>query len=327
MTMSGIWVFVERFESEVVNVSWEAIGLGRRLGDTLKQPVTAFVFGTNSAALGQQAIERGADAAIACEDDTLAEFRVEAYAALLTRLVKERQPDLILAGASTRGRDLLGAVAVDLETGLIADAIDVQASGDTVTITRPVYAGKVLAKVISNGTPQMLTIRNRAFPMPKADAARSGNVETVAAVLAEGDIVTKVVGFEAAQGSVSLADAAIIVSGGRGVGGPEGFAPLRELCATINAALGASRAAVDAGWIPYDHQVGQTGKTVSPDLYIACGISGAIQHQAGMRTSKIIVAVNKDPEAPIMKLARYAIIGDLFEVVPALNAAFKQRLG
>jgi electron transfer flavoprotein alpha subunit len=149
----------------------------------------------------------------------------------------------------------------------------------------------------------------------------------VSPALAENDIVTKVSAFEAATSTVSLSDAAIIVSGGRGVGGPEGFAPLRELCSTIGAALGASRAAVDAGWIPYEHQVGQTGKTVSPDLYIACGISGAIQHQAGMRTAKVIVAINKDAEAPMLKLARYAIIGDLFEVVPALAEAFKSKLG
>jgi electron transfer flavoprotein alpha subunit len=291
------------------------------------QPVTAIVFGTKAADLGKAAIAHGADAAIACEDATLGDFRLEPYAALMTRLAKDRQPDVILAGASTRGRDLMGAVAVDLETGLISDGIDAELNDGKVVVTRPVYAGKLIAKVISGGTPQMITIRNRAFPMPAADAARSGNVETVEAAMAEADIVTKVERFEAAQGTVSLSDAAIIVSGGRGVGGPDGFAPLRELCGTIGGALGASRAAVDAGWIPYDHQVGQTGKTVSPDLYIACGISGAIQHQAGMRTAKVIVAINKDADAPILNLARYAIVGDLFEVVPALNAAFKKRLG
>jgi electron transfer flavoprotein alpha subunit len=325
--MSGIWVFVEQYQGEAASVSWEAVGLGRKLGESLKQPVTAVVFGTKAAALGKTAIEHGADAAIVCEDATLNDYRLEPYAALMTKLVKERQPEVIIAGASTRGRDVMGAVAVDLETGLISDAIDAEISDGRVVATHPAYAGKLLAKVVSSGTPQMLTTRNRAFPMPAADSSRSGNVETVAPALAEGDIVTKVVSFEAAQGTVSLSDAAIIVSGGRGVGGPEGFEPLRALCGSIGAALGASRAAVDAGWIPYDHQVGQTGKTVSPDLYIACGISGAIQHQAGMRTAKVIVAINKDGEAPILKLAKYAIVGDLFEVVPALAEAFKKRLG
>ncbi len=325
--MSGVWVFVEQYEGKAANVSWEAVGLGRELGDGLKQPVTAVVFGTNAAALAQEVIQRGTDKAIVCEDATLADFRLEPYAALVTALAKERQPDVILSGASTRGRDLLGAVAVDLDTGLIADAINAELVEGRVHITRPVYAGKLLATVVSSGNPQMFTIRNRAFPAPAADTSRSGEVETVAPVMAEADIVVKIAGFEAAQGTVSLADAAIIVSGGRGVGGTDGFAPLRELCSTIGAALGASRAAVDAGWIPYEHQVGQTGKTVSPDLYIACGISGAIQHQAGMRTSKLIVAINKDPEAPIMKLARYAIIGDLFEIVPALAREFKKKMG
>jgi electron transfer flavoprotein alpha subunit len=185
-----------------------------------------------------------------------------------------------------------------------------------------------MAKIVfGDARPRMVTIRRRVFPVPETDAGRQGEIISTAAVLAEADIPTKIKGLEAAAGEVSLADAKIIVSGGRGVGGPAGFAPVQALAEALGGAMGASRAAVDAGWVPYAHQVGQTGKTVQPDLYIACGISGAIQHLAGMKTAKLIVAINKDPDAPIFKYAHYGIVGDLFDYVPALTAELKKRLG
>jgi electron transfer flavoprotein alpha subunit len=233
-----------------------------------------------------------------------------------------------LAGATTRGRDLFGMAAVDLNTGSLADVIALEAKEGAVQATKPVYAGKLLSTVVTNERrPQLISLRPRAFPKPEPDASRSGTVTPVSPALSEDAISLKVVDYAVAEGQVSLADAKIIVSGGRGVGGPEGFAPVRELAGVLGGALGASRAAVDAGWIPYAHQVGQTGKTVAPDLYIACGISGAIQHQAGMRSAKTIVAINKDADAPIFKLARYGIVGDLFKIVPALTAEFRKRLG
>ncbi len=327
--MGGIWVWIEQHEGKAAGVSWEAVGLARKLAaEGLGGPVTAVVFGTGATALAHEAIQCGADSAIVCEDATLADFRLSPYATLLSQLAKERGPQVILAGATTRGSDVMGAAAVDLEAGLISDVVGAELKEGTVVATTPVYSGKLYAKVmVTGGGPQMLLLRSRAFPKPTPEAGRTGPVEVVGPALAEGDIPVKVVGFEKAAAGVSLSDAAIIVTGGRGVGGPEGFEPLKDLCAVLGAALGASRAAVDAGWIAYEHQVGQTGKTVSPDLYIACGVSGAVQHQAGMRTSKVIVAINKDAEAPIFKLAHYGVVGDLFKVVPALTAAFKAKLG
>jgi electron transfer flavoprotein alpha subunit len=214
-------------------------------------------------------------------------------------------------------------VAAELDTGLVADGIALLVEGETLKVTRPVYAGKLQAEVFVTSQPQLLTLRSRAFA-PAEPTGKTGDVEWFSADVA--DVSTKIVDFESSEGTVSLNDATIIVSGGRGVGGPEGFEPVQALVDVLGGAMGASRAAVDAGWIPYDYQVGQTGKTVSPDLYIACGISGAIQHQAGMRTSKVIVAINKDPDAPIFKLASYGIVGDLFAVLPALTDEFKSRL-
>lgn len=324
--MSGVWVWVEHRDGAVKAISQEALSAGRSLAEALGEPLMALVFGDGVSDLSQEALNLGADAVIGADDPSLADMRVEAYGPLAAELARQRDPSVFLAGASTRGRDLAAWVAAELDAGLVADGIALKVEADTVKVTRPVYAGKLLADIHVTAGPQIITLRSRAFT-PAEPANGSGEIEWVQPVVAAGDISTEVVGFESSEGTVSLTDATIIVSGGRGVGGPEGFAPVQELADVLGGAMGASRAAVDAGWIPYDHQVGQTGKTVSPDLYIACGISGAIQHQAGMRTAKIIVAINKDADAPIFKLASYGIVGDLFKVVPALSAEFRSRLG
>jgi electron transfer flavoprotein alpha subunit len=327
MTAQGVWVWIEQFKGEAANPSWEAIGAARSIADAYGGQVSACVFGDGVEGLGQEAFHYGADRVFLADDATLADFRAEAYASLLGKLAKEEPPAAILFGATTRGRELAPAVAVVLETGAIADVTALELEDGNIVATRPIYSGKLLSKcTIPERRPQIVSLRPRAFPRPEPDSGRSGDVVLIAPALTEDQIKNKVTGFEAAEGKVSLADAAIIVSGGRGVGGPEGFPSIVALAQVLGAAVGASRAAVDAGWIPYVYQVGQTGKTVSPDLYIACGISGAIQHQAGMRTSKIIVAINKDPEAPIFKLAHYGIVGDLFQIVPALATAFEERL-
>ena len=327
MTAQGVWVWVEQFKGKVTSPSWEAIGAAQSIADVYGGQVTACLFGQGVEGAAQEVIHQGADIVFLADDATLADFRVEAYASLLSELAEEHKPAVILVGATTAGRELAPSVAVALETGAIADVTALEVEDGNVVATRPIYSGKLLSKcTIPERRPQVISLRPRAFPRPAPDADRSGQVIQLIPTLAEDDIKNKVTGFATAEGQVSLADAGIIVSGGRGVGGPEGFAPIRELALVLGAAVGASRAAVDAGWIPYAHQVGQTGKTVSPDLYIACGISGAIQHQAGMRTSKVIVAVNKDPEAPIFKLAHYGIVGDLFQILPALAAAFGDKL-
>jgi electron transfer flavoprotein alpha subunit len=323
--MSGVWIFLENKEGEIVSGSREAVTAARTIADGLSQPLTGLVLGENVSGVADAAFDLGVDAVLGADDATLNHFRVEAYGPLVTKLAQEHSPSVIIASGSTSGRDLAAWVAADLDAGLVSDGVSIAVDGDRVKVTRPVYAGKLMADVVVTSSTQLITLRNRAFPQAES-TGKTGSATWVDVAVGEDDISTKIVGFAGKDGGVSLADASIIVSGGRGVAGPEGFAPVRELAETLGGALGSSRAAVDAGWIPYEHQVGQTGKVVSPDLYIACGISGAIQHQAGMRTSKIIVAINKDPDAPIFKLARYGIVGDLFKVVPALTAEFKKRL-
>jgi len=324
--MSGVWVWIEQSDGKIKPIGQELLGAGKDVAESLGQSLTALVLGQDVSGVAETCFDLGADAVLGCDDATLADFRVEAYGPWVAKLIQERSPDIFLSGATVRGRDLAAWVAASLDAGLVADGIGLKVEDGLVKVTRPVYAGKLLVEAFVTAKPQIVTLRGRAFP-PAESTGQSGQAEWLQPVLGEGDLSTQIVGFDSSEGTVSLTDATIIVSGGRGVGGPEGFQPVQELADTLGGALGASRAAVDAGWIAYDHQVGQTGKTVSPDLYIACGISGAIQHQAGMRTSKVIVAVNKDGDAPIFKLASYGIIGDLFKVVPALTAEFQKRLG
>ncbi len=323
--MSGVWVFLENKDGNIVTGSREAIAAARTVADGLGQELTGLVFGEGVSGVADAAFDLGVDAVLGANDATLAQFRVEAVGPVVTKLAQEHSPGVIMASATSRGRDLAAWVAADLEVGLVSDGVNVAVDGDKIKVTRPVYAGKLMSDVFATSSTQVITLRSRAFPQAES-TGKSGSATWVDAVVSEDDIPTKVVSFEGKEGTVSLTDASIIVSGGRGVGGPEGFEPVQALADTLGAAMGASRAAVDAGWIPYEHQVGQTGKVVSPDLYIASGISGAIQHQAGMRTSKIIVAINKDADAPIFKLAQYGIVGDLFKVLPALTAEFKKRL-
>jgi len=344
--MSTVYVWIETFNGKANATSWEALGAGKTLADGYGVPLTALVFGENAASVAKEAATYGASKAIVCEDATLKDFRLEPYAALLTKLVKDNAPKVVLAVGTSRGRELLAASAADTDSGLITEVLELALDGQAIKVVRPVYAGKLVSEAATTGEgTQFISIRGRAFKPNDVNAGATADITTVNPVLAEGDIASKVESFEAEVGTVNLTDAAIIVSGGRGMannpkdapaGVPDpavwkaqdGFANmLKPLAQVLGAAVGASRAAVDAGYIPYAHQVGQTGKTVSPDLYIACAISGAIQHQAGMRTSKVIVAINKDAEAPIFKLARYGLVGDIYKIVPALTEELKKKLG
>ncbi|MDP3186231.1 MAG: electron transfer flavoprotein subunit alpha/FixB family protein [Anaerolineales bacterium] len=333
------FVYIDHFKGNALPASWEALGVGKTLG-----AVAALVFGQGLEELAKAAFEYGADEVLLADDAALDDYRAEAFASTLSKLAAQRTPDLILFPTTTRGREIAAMVAMDLKTGVNVDVIALEAAGDKITVTRPIYAGKLLTKETCSAKPQIITLRGRAFPKPAQQSGKSGTITKISALT---EAKTTVEGYTTTEGGVSLADAGVIVSGGRGVsnnpaltppGGldekqaeiwraQQGFALVKDLASALNAAVGASRAAVDAGYVPYTHQVGQTGKVVSPDLYIACGISGAIQHLAGMRTSKLIVAINKDAEAPIFKLARYGVVGDLFQVVPALTVAFKKRLG
>ncbi len=347
MSENKVLVFVDQFKGVALPASWEAMGVGHTIVEKLGGEVVALVIGENAQGVANEAFQYGAAKVFYNDDASLADYRPEPYASLFSKVVSDQAAEFVILPTTTRGRELAAMVAIDLETGIMPDVTDLEIQDGKALVTRPVYAGKLLAKAICHAKPQILTTRVRAFKKAEMDPSRTGTPEKVDPVMAADEIVTHVTGYAQVEGGVSLSDANVIVSGGRGVSNNPGLTPpagldekeaeiwraqqgfklVGDLAAVLGAAVGASRAAVDAGYVPYVHQVGQTGKVVSPDLYIASGISGAIQHLAGMRTSKVIVAINKDGDAPIFKLARFGVVGDLYTILPPLTEALRKRLG
>lgn len=315
--------------------AWEPLTPAKEMAKTLGGQVLAIVLASDGQTLAQEAAARGADRVLLVEHEALQDYRTDVYGQVLTALAEKEDIGIWLFPTTTRGRELAAWLAAARGMGVVPDVFAVEIKNGQVEATRPVYAGKIWARVTTT-LPAVVTTRLRAFPAPEPQEGRTGTVERVEVAIPSSSLT--VTGYEAAVGEgPRLTEARIIVSGGRGVANTDkisgdeltkakkGFEMLGELARLLGGALGASRAAVDAGYIDYEHQVGQTGKVVSPDLYIACGISGAIQHQAGMRTSKIIVAINTDPEAPIFKISHYGVVGDLWDIVPALIEEIKAR--
>jgi electron transfer flavoprotein alpha subunit len=322
----GVMVFMEEREGKVKKTSLEALSAARKFADQLKEPVTAVRVGTGGDA-SENLAHYGADKVLCVQHELLASYSTEGFCAAVSDAAKQVEPRFILSTASAMGKDLMPRVAARLGVGLAQDCIAAEIVDDgQLECIRPIYAGKAYARVRLLMIPAMATLRPNVFPLGEADSARNAETDTITPDLNAEKIRASVKETKVSSGQkIELTEASIIVSGGRGVKGPENFPVIQELADAFGGAMGASRAAVDAGWIDQQHQVGQTGKTVSPTLYVACGISGAIQHLAGMSSSKFIVAINKDPEAPIFNVADYGIVGDLFEVVPALTQAVKSQ--
>jgi len=316
----GVLVFAEQVDRSFRKIAYEAVSEGRRLAYLLGETLTGIILGSGIEGIAAELGRYGADKILVCDDPALTDYTTEAYTDALFHIVKENDPRILLLGASTRGKDLAARLAARLDAGLAMECIALRVEGENLIATRPIFGGKVLAEIAIYGMPQIAAIRPNVMEI--AEDAKAGVVEKVQfkESIARTRVLEKKV--EAAS-KVDLTEADIVVSGGRGMGGPD-FRLLEELAELLRAAIGASRAAVDEGWRPNSDQVGQTGKVVSPNLYIACGISGAIQHLAGMGSSKYIVAINKDPEAPIFKRADYGIVEDLFKVVPAITAELKK---
>jgi electron transfer flavoprotein alpha subunit len=338
-SLRRFWVFIEQEEGKVHPVAWELLGVARRLAleaigeakdsdvpSDAKTIVEGILIGNQVAGLTEQAFHYGAEQVYVVDDPLYENYRNKPYYTALAHLVTKYQPEVFLIGATTLGRDLAGAVATNLGTGLTADCTQLQmgeVKGSTrklLLATRPAFGGNVIATIVCrNHHPQMATVRPRVFQAPEADLSATGKIIhekvqlTSASVNAE---IVEIIRNESAKAKIEYAD--ILVSGGRGLGGPAGFNLLHELANELGGVVASSRACVDASWIPYEHQVGQTGKTVRPKLYIAAGISGAIQHKVGMQDADFIIAINRDPHAPIFEIAHVGIVGDLYEVIPAM---------
>jgi electron transfer flavoprotein alpha subunit len=330
----GVWVFIEHERGTVHPVSWELLGEGRKLADKLGVELAGVVMGTlgeTTRGFCNEAFHYGADLCYLVEDPILAEYRNEPFTRGLTNLVNKFQPEILLLGATTLGRDLAGSVATTLATGLTADCteLNIDPENRSLAATRPTFGGSLLCTIQTlNYRPQMATVRPRVMQMPERMEARSGRIVEHPLGVIETDIVTKVLEFipDDKRNEAQLAFADIIVAGGRGLKRPENFQLVWDLAKVLGAEVGATRPVVQAGWVTPDRQVGQTGKTVRPKLYIAAGISGAIQHRVGMEGSDVIVAINEDPNAPIFDFATYGIVGNAMQILPALTEAFRSQL-
>lgn len=316
----NVWVYAEQRHGKIAPVVFELLNEGKRLAEQLSTSLSAVLIGYKVEDLAKELIYHGCQKVFVVDDFFFKDFLDETYSFALAELINEEKPEIVLIGATNIGRSFAPRVAAKIETGLTADCTGFEIEPQTRNLLqiRPAFGGNIMATIVTqNSRPQMATVRPKVFKPIKKDENRTGEIIKKKIDVSKLKVRTKFIEFFRDETSkVNIAEADIIVSGGRGLGKPEGFRLIQELADVLGGAVGASRAAVDAGWISYSHQVGQTGRTVSPKLYIACGISGQIQHLVGMGSSEVIVAINKDPDAPMMKIATFALEGDLYEIIP-----------
>jgi electron transfer flavoprotein alpha subunit len=326
----GVWVFAQQRKGVIQPVTYELLGKARELADKLKVDVACVLLGHEIKSKAQDLIYRGADKVYVVDNPKLEHLLEEPYARIMTNLIRKHRPEILLCPATSIGRSVISRVAVQLRVGLTADCtgLDVDADERYLMQTRPAFGGNIMATILSkHHRPQLATVRHKVMKEADVDVKRKGTIEVIEFDKSFFISRTKVLNVvDEATSTVNIAEANVIVSGGRAMKGAENFKMLEELAKVLNGAVGASRAAVDEGWIPYSHQVGQTGKTVCPTLYFACGISGQIQHLVGMQSSDVIIAINRDPSAPIFNVANYGIVGDLFEIIPLLTKRLKEVL-
>ncbi len=325
----GVWVFVEQQDGCAAGVSWELLGVGQTLARDLNVDLCAFVLGHDVAHLAPDAFAYGAKKVYLVDDPILKDYRTEPYLKASVDLIRKYKPEVVLMGATGLGRDLAGAVATELRTGLTADCtgLTIDKEQRLLEQTRPAFGGNIMATILNRlHRPQMASVRPHVMPKPDPIPGATGEIIREPLDIKEEDIKVKVLEVirEDSAGKIDIAGAEVLVSGGRGMLGPENYKLLQDLAEVLKGTISASRAAIDAGWQPYERQVGQTGKTVRPKIYIACGISGAIQHLVGMQDSDLIIAINRDREAPIFEVAHFGLVGDLFQVVPILTKKFQE---
>ncbi|OGD61477.1 electron transfer flavoprotein subunit alpha [Candidatus Bathyarchaeota archaeon RBG_13_52_12] len=324
----GVLVYAEQHDGKVHPVAYELLGKGKELATTLEEPIYAVVIGSGLTKAAEELIKRGANKVLVYDHTVLATYRDDPYSQILTEATRELKPSIFLIGATSIGRTLGPRVAAKLRTGLTADCtgLDIDQETRLLLQTRPAYGGNIMATIYTqNSRPQMATVRYKVMTEAQPDPSRNGEIVNKPVDPARIQDRVKVLAFEAAKEQVNIVDADIVVSGGKGLGEPKGFELVKQLADALGGAVGASRPTVDEGWIGYRHQVGLSGRTVRPKLYLACGISGSVQHQAGMKTSDVIIAINKDKEAPICRISTLAAVGDLYEVVPRLITRIKEQ--